>query len=167
MWLNLVELSVWVREVACSNRVIPISGVEQSAARQAHNLEVGGSSPPPATVSVVDLVIHQIVVLDYAGSNPVRHLKFLGLTQLGECHPYKLEVVGSNPTSETRLQLSGSQHSTFNRGVMGSNPIRRIKVFSIQPKCNNVSSLLRLGRHISFKNKHTRQSTGHELSYSR
>lgn len=23
MWLNLVELSVWVREVACSNRVIP------------------------------------------------------------------------------------------------------------------------------------------------
>lgn len=25
------------------------SGVEQLAARQAHNLEVGGSSPPPAT----------------------------------------------------------------------------------------------------------------------
>ena len=48
MWLNLVELSVWVREVACSNRVIPI-------------------------VALAELVMHRIVVPDYAGSNPVGH----------------------------------------------------------------------------------------------
>ena len=33
-----------------------------------------GSNPTSATVTVADLVMHRIVVPDYAGSNPVSHL---------------------------------------------------------------------------------------------
>ena len=36
-----------------------ISGVEQLAARQAHNLEVVGSSPTPATLSLGSSVVEQ------------------------------------------------------------------------------------------------------------
>ena len=36
-----------------------------------------GSNPTSATVTVADLVMHRIVVPDYAGSNPVSHLKGL------------------------------------------------------------------------------------------
>ena len=39
------------------------SGVEQLAARKAHNLEVGGSSPPPAPIT--DRVIDTIYQLLY------------------------------------------------------------------------------------------------------
>ena len=77
MWLNLVELSVWVREVACSNRVIPI-------------------------VALAELVMHRIVVPDYAGSNPVGHLLFA-----------RRQVVW---------------HSTFNREGAGSNPAGRTEI---------------------------------------
>lgn len=36
-----------------------------------------GSNPTSATVTVADLVMHRIVVPDYAGPNPVSHLKGL------------------------------------------------------------------------------------------
>ena len=42
--------------------------------RLAVNQRVAGSSPVLRAVSVAELAMHQIVVLDYAGSSPVGHL---------------------------------------------------------------------------------------------
>lgn len=44
----------------------------------------------------------------------------LGLTQLGECHPYKLEVVGSNPTSETQDADGQGVEISFSRQIKKS-----------------------------------------------
>ena len=41
------------------------------------DVEVVGSSPATPTVTVADLVMRRIVVPDYAGPNPVSHLKGL------------------------------------------------------------------------------------------
>lgn len=46
------------------------SGVEQLAARKAHNLEVGGSSPPPAPIKA--LANCKCFLLSHAG----KHLKY-------------------------------------------------------------------------------------------
>ena len=68
--------------------------------RWAHNPEVAGSSPVSATYCVgCSSMVEQRIVAPHMGVR-FSSVTPLGLTQLGECYPYKLEVVGSNPTSE-------------------------------------------------------------------
>ena len=77
--------------------------------RWAHNPEVVGSSPTSATVAVVEFGRHVGLWLRRLWVR-VPSVTPLGLTQLGECYPYKLEVVGSNPTSEIKTHTANSSH---------------------------------------------------------
>ena len=78
--------------------------------RWAHNPEVAGSSPVSATYYVgCSSMVEQRIVAPHMGVR-FSSVTPLGLTQLGECYPYKLEVVGSNPTSEIKTHTANSSH---------------------------------------------------------
>lgn len=56
-------------------------------------------------------------------SSTLNNIIYAGLTQLGECFPYKEEVVGSSPTSCIVAVVQLVEHRVVVPNVVGSSPI--------------------------------------------
>lgn len=66
------------------------------------------------------MVERRIVAPFVAGSSPVNQV--CGINSMGECFPYKEEVVGSSPTFRTQDADCQGVKIGFNRQIMGSLP---------------------------------------------
>ena len=80
-------------------------GIEQLVARRAHNPEVVGSNPAPATTRPYGQAVKTSPFHGgNPGSSPGRVIHG-SLAQLGEHLPYKQGVIGSSPIASTLTTL--------------------------------------------------------------
>lgn len=117
----------------------PSSWGSVTVAQKSHKLQVGGSTPPPAsspcipTVEKVDLESIQCKFESYQGHLTIKSKRFMivlcGISSVVERHPSKLDVTGSNPVFRSEpytvlycLIAQLAEHGAVNSGVLGSSP---------------------------------------------
>ncbi len=99
---QLARLITWRSGVRIPPSLLKLLRGGAEAARQAHNLEVGGSNPPPAIQMMNDerrmMNILFIVHLDWLDMHIILNL-FRGVAQLAERRSPKPKVAGSIPAT--------------------------------------------------------------------